>query len=238
VNVESHSLGVPYIGGCCVLNNDHRGYAHFEVFQPASTDNDGSLPVVLAIHNFGKSRDSMFAFNIELARRNFAVISYDLPGQSEPLDTLSSVDYLQMAWDSYDVLTFARELYPDFDQIDYGVLADSNGVEIAVAMNNTPVPPSAILAVSYNRSLQSLPATQTKSISNDNNNRDVLSSSVVSDSVDWLISSMHSASLADTLIDSQNQVYQYRFLTQTISILIIASTGVIFIVFYIKSRNT
>ncbi|MHA1962790.1 MAG: hypothetical protein ACW99U_21585, partial [Candidatus Thorarchaeota archaeon] len=122
VTVESHSLGVPYIGGCCVLNNDHRGYAYFDVFQPTSYDNEDSLPVILAIHSSGRSRDSMFAFNIELARRNFAVISYDVPGQSEPLDTLSSTDYLQMAWDSYDVLSYVRELYPDFDQNEYGVL--------------------------------------------------------------------------------------------------------------------
>jgi hypothetical protein len=238
VDVESHSLGVPYIGGCCVLNNEHRGYANFDVFQPTSYDNDASLPVILTIHNFGKTRDSMFAFNIELARRNFAVISYDVPGQSEPLDTLSSTDYLQMAWDSYDVLSYVRELYPDFDQNEYGVLADSNGGEIAIAMNNTPVPPFALLAVSYNGSLESLPITQTKSISVISGNQDEFSSSVVSESVDWLISSMHSTSLAEMLVDSQNHVYQLRDFTQTISILVIASTSVVFIVVFTRSRRT
>jgi hypothetical protein len=217
VDVESHSLGVPYIGGCCVLNNEHRGYANFDVFQPTSYDNDASLPVILTIHNFGKTRDSMFAFNIELARRNFAVISYDVPGQSEPLDTLSSTDYLQ---------------------IEYGVLADSNGGEIAIAMNNTPVPPFALLAVSYNGSLESLPITQTKSISVISGNQDEFSSSVVSESVDWLISSMHSTSLAEMLVDSQNHVYQLRDFTQTISILVIASTSVVFIVVFTRSRRT
>ena len=52
---------------------------NFTVYGPRE-DYPGPMPVVLTIHGLGGSKEAMYAFNIELARRDFTVAAIDLAG--------------------------------------------------------------------------------------------------------------------------------------------------------------
>lgn len=52
----------------------------FSVYKPRIITYGKPLPVVLTIHGISASRGEMLPINIELARRNFTVVSVDLAG--------------------------------------------------------------------------------------------------------------------------------------------------------------
>ncbi|MFX1261012.1 MAG: alpha/beta hydrolase [Promethearchaeota archaeon] len=120
---------------------------NFTVYTPRVPTYTDLMPVVLTIHGVGGSKESMYAFNIELARRNFTVVSVDLAGHGDS-DALFEWDsYDQLAEDCYAALLYVWQNYTDTAPGVYGVIGHSLGWHVGLAMYNQPTSPTALVAV-------------------------------------------------------------------------------------------
>ncbi len=117
----------------------------FDVYKTRQPTYQSPLPIVLTIHGVGGSKEMMYAFNIELARRNFTVISIDLPGHGEDTDSANGI--VDMASTCRAALVYYWNRNPDVDNSTYGIVAHSMGVEVAFALSDWEVSPSTIVAI-------------------------------------------------------------------------------------------
>ena len=120
---------------------------HFNVYQLRYIEYPGLMPVILTIHGISESKESMFSYNIELARRNFTVVSVDLSGHGDSQSTFNVSDINGMVNDCYNALRFVQENFTSVDDERYGVLGNSFGFQIAHALSQFNVTPSAYVAV-------------------------------------------------------------------------------------------
>jgi pimeloyl-ACP methyl ester carboxylesterase len=119
----------------------------FLVYQPRSEDVLDPMPIALTIHGLAGSKEGMYAFNIELARRNFTVVSVDLAGHGDnPLPFIVD-DFSTMADDCYAALRYVQENWANVDNETYGVLSHSLGFRIAIELQDFPVAPRGYAAV-------------------------------------------------------------------------------------------
>jgi pimeloyl-ACP methyl ester carboxylesterase len=109
----------------------------------------GFLPTIVTLHGVGGAKEAMYSFNIELARKNFIVISVDLAGHGDSTESFDYTNYTSMAEDCYwtwyiveSTLTLV-EVHPSR----YGVVGHSFGVHVGLAMYDMPVVPEAVVAV-------------------------------------------------------------------------------------------
>ncbi len=119
----------------------------FDVYQPRPSGFFAPYPIVLTIHGIGGSKEMMYAFNVELARRNFTVVSVDLPGHGDTREPFNPFDFARMAEVCYSVLNYVWDTFPNIDNSTYGVVAHSLGVGVAFAMADMEIAPSTIIAV-------------------------------------------------------------------------------------------
>ena len=119
----------------------------FLVYQPRTANHIEPMPIALTIHGLAGSKEGMYAFNIELARRNFTVVSVDLAGHGDnPLPFIVD-DFSTMAQDTYAALRYVQENWGDVDNETYGVLSHSLGFRVAIELKDYPVAPHAYAAV-------------------------------------------------------------------------------------------
>jgi pimeloyl-ACP methyl ester carboxylesterase len=119
----------------------------FLVYSPRSANHYEPMPIVLAIHGLTGSKENLYAFNVELARRNFTVVSIDLPGHGDSTVGFNITDFEGMAQDAYAALRYVQTTLPGVDNESYGVLSHSLGFRIAIELKDFPVTPRAYVAI-------------------------------------------------------------------------------------------
>jgi alpha/beta superfamily hydrolase len=105
------------------------------------------MPIVLTLHGLAGSKEGMYAFNIELARRNFTVVSVDLAGHGDSPVPYDITDTETMAEDAYAAVRYVQENWPNVDNESYGVLSHSLGFRVAIELKDFPIAPTAYAAV-------------------------------------------------------------------------------------------
>jgi hypothetical protein len=88
----------------------------------------------------------MYSFNIELARRNFTVVSVDLPGHGDSMLSFEVTDFLEMAEDCYAAVQEIQKRSA-VNSTGYGVLTHSLGFQVAAQMQYFDNPPMGYAAV-------------------------------------------------------------------------------------------
>jgi pimeloyl-ACP methyl ester carboxylesterase len=120
---------------------------NFTVYSPRTLTYTAFMPVVLTVHGVGGSKESMYAFNIELARRNFTVVSVDLAGHGDSDALFEWDNYDKLADDCYVALQYVWSHYAYTASGVYGVIGHSLGWHVGLAMYNQPTQPRALVAV-------------------------------------------------------------------------------------------
>jgi pimeloyl-ACP methyl ester carboxylesterase len=120
------------------------------VYQPRPEALGGFLepmPVILSLHGTAGSKEGMYAFNIELARRNFTVVSVDLPGHGDSTLPFIVDDVEAIAQDAYYALRHVQTTFPYVHNESYGIIAHSFGFRVGVELYDYPIAPLAFAAV-------------------------------------------------------------------------------------------
>ncbi|MHA2140280.1 MAG: alpha/beta hydrolase [Candidatus Thorarchaeota archaeon] len=120
---------------------------NFTVYSPRVPTYTDFMPVILTIHGVGGSKESMYAFNVELARRNFTVVSVDLAGHGDSDVLFEWNNYDRLADDCYAALQYVWGHYANTAPGVYGVIGHSLGWHVGLAMYNQSTQPGALVAV-------------------------------------------------------------------------------------------
>lgn len=118
----------------------------FLVYSPRLGELLDPMPIVLTLHGLAGSKEGMYAFNIELARRNFTVVSVDLAGHGDSPLPYDITDTQAMADDAYAAVRYVQENWPNVNE-SYGVLSHSLGFRVAIELKDYPIAPMAYAAV-------------------------------------------------------------------------------------------
>ncbi len=118
----------------------------FMIYSPKRPTFEGPLPLVLTTHGIAGSKEGMYSFNIELARRNFTVVSVDLPGHGDSLLSFEVSDFNNMALDCLAAVEFVQQRAGVNSSV-YGVLTHSMGFQVSMAMSHFDNAPSVYVAV-------------------------------------------------------------------------------------------
>jgi fermentation-respiration switch protein FrsA (DUF1100 family) len=119
----------------------------FLVYQPRTGVRLNPMPIVLTLHGLAGSKEGMYAFNIELARRNFTVVSVDLAGHGDSVLPFIIGDYEDIAQDAYAAVKYVQDNWERVDANNYAVLSHSLGFRVAIELENFTEPPRAYVAV-------------------------------------------------------------------------------------------
>lgn len=117
------------------------------VYSPRTANHYEPMPVMLTLHGLTGTKEGMYAFNVELARRNFTVVSIDLPGHGDSSAQFNITDIYAMAQDAYAAVRHIQTTYTNVDNESYGVLTHSLGFLVAIKLKDFPIPPMAYAAV-------------------------------------------------------------------------------------------
>ena len=117
------------------------------VYSPRTGNITESMPVILTVHGLTGSKEGMYAFNVELARRNFTVVSIDLPGHGDSVEQFDITDFNMMAEDAYAAVRHIQTTFPDVDNESYGVLTHSLGFRVALELKDFAIAPMAYAAI-------------------------------------------------------------------------------------------
>ncbi|TFG12787.1 hypothetical protein EU537_08160 [Candidatus Thorarchaeota archaeon] len=118
----------------------------FMVYSPRSSTYGKPLPIIMTTHGIAGSKEGMYSFNIELARRNFTVVSVDLPGHGDSMLSFEVTNFLEMAQDCYAAVQEIQKR-PEVNSTAYGVLTHSLGFQVAAQMQYFDNPPMGYAAV-------------------------------------------------------------------------------------------
>ncbi|MFW9963327.1 MAG: alpha/beta hydrolase [Candidatus Sifarchaeia archaeon] len=117
------------------------------VYSPRTANYYEPMPVMLTIHGLTGFKEGMYAFNVELARRNFTVVSIDLPGHGDSLEEFNITDFYTMAQDAYAAVRYVQTTFTNVDNESYGVLTHSLGFRVAIELKDFAIAPKAYAAV-------------------------------------------------------------------------------------------
>jgi pimeloyl-ACP methyl ester carboxylesterase len=119
----------------------------FSVYKPRILTYGKPLPAVLTIHGISASRGEMLPVNIELARRNFTVVSVDLAGHGVSSEIFGWDTFSEVVTDAYEAVRYVQANDPDTSQSTWGVLGHSLGAGVAMLMQVMPVQPNATVII-------------------------------------------------------------------------------------------
>lgn len=119
----------------------------FSVYKPRIQTYGKPLPAVLTVHGISASRSEMLPVNIELARRNFTVVSVDLAGHGVSSETFSFQTFLQVVTDAYEAVRYVQTVDSDTSKSTWGVIGHSLGAGVAMLMQEMPVQPNATVII-------------------------------------------------------------------------------------------
>jgi len=117
------------------------------VYAPRTANHYEPMPVMLTLHGLTGTKEGMYAFNIELARRNFTVVSIDLPGHGDSTTKFNITNFYNVALQAYVAVRHIQTTYPNVDNEIYGVLSHSLGFRVAIELEKFPIKPKAYVAV-------------------------------------------------------------------------------------------
>ena len=117
------------------------------VYSPRTANHYEPMPLVLTLHGLTGTKEGMYSFNVELARRNFTVVSIDLPGHGDSIVQFNISDYNTMAQDAYAAVRHVQTTFDNVDNESYGVLTHSLGFLVAIELKDFPIAPMAYAAV-------------------------------------------------------------------------------------------
>jgi hypothetical protein len=117
------------------------------VYSPRTANHYEPMPVMLTIHGLTGSKEGLYAFNMELARRNFTVVSIDLPGHGDSSLEFDITNFHEMAQDAYAAVRHIQTTFTNVDNESYGVLTHSIGFRVAIELKDFPVAPRAFVTV-------------------------------------------------------------------------------------------
>lgn len=120
---------------------DNGRVVSFRTYKPSVITYGQLLPAVLTIHGISSSGAMMDAFNIELARRNFTVISVDIAGHGRSSERFGFDSFFEAIMDAYDAVRYVQLNDPETDDSLYGILGHSLGAGISLLFNNVSVQP-------------------------------------------------------------------------------------------------
>ncbi len=119
----------------------------FRVYKPSFNTYGQPLPAVLTIHGISSSGLMMDSFNIELARRNFTVVSLDTAGHGRSSERFSFGSLFDSVMDAFEAVRYIQLSDPDTDDSHYGILGHSLGAGISLLFDNVTVQPSATVII-------------------------------------------------------------------------------------------
>jgi alpha/beta superfamily hydrolase len=119
----------------------------FLVYSPRTGVRLNPMPIVLTLHGLAGSKEGMYAFNIELARRNFTVVSVDLAGHGDSVLPFIFGEYEEIAQDAYAAVQYVQDNWERVDPTSYAVLSHSLGFRVAIELENFTEAPRAYAAV-------------------------------------------------------------------------------------------
>jgi pimeloyl-ACP methyl ester carboxylesterase len=131
------------------IESDAGRPVNFLVYSPRYRTYGQPMPIVLTTHGIAGSKEGMYSFNIELARRNFTVVSVDLAGHGDSELSFDWTDYATLADDCYAALRHIQTTRAYVDNELYGMLTHSLGLQVALAVNELAIKPHAFAAVGY-----------------------------------------------------------------------------------------
>jgi hypothetical protein len=117
------------------------------VYSPRTANHYEPMPLVLTLHGLTGTKEGMYSFNVELARRNFTVVSIDLPGHGDSIVQFNISDFNTMAQDAYAAVRHIQTTFDNVDNESYGVLTHSLGFLVAIELEDFPITPMAYAAV-------------------------------------------------------------------------------------------
>ncbi len=127
-----------------VLNHDGTNVS-VVVYRPYYPTIETLTPVVVSIYGTGESVDTLFAFNIELARRNMTVISVESRKLEIAMGLLDESTLNDSATTYLRALDFVRSTY-EVNQETFGILAHDEGIQVALRMMQYSDTPRAVVA--------------------------------------------------------------------------------------------
>jgi alpha/beta superfamily hydrolase len=119
----------------------------FRVYAPTANTYGQPRPAVLTIHGISGSGAMMDAYNMELARRNFTVISVDLPGHGRSQETFGFDAFFEAVNDAYEAVRHVQLTDPDTDDTLYGILGHSLGAGISLFFENVSIQPQSTVII-------------------------------------------------------------------------------------------
>ncbi|MEM2143685.1 MAG: alpha/beta fold hydrolase [Candidatus Thorarchaeota archaeon] len=129
----------------------------FLVYRPISPVHEGPMPIILTIHGLAGSKEGMYSFNTELARRDLVVVSVDLPGHGDSVLPFDIQELGPIAEDCYAALRYVQSSSMMIDNTSYAVLTHSIGAEIAILLSQYPVKPMGYVFVGWAPSVETPP---------------------------------------------------------------------------------
>jgi pimeloyl-ACP methyl ester carboxylesterase len=119
----------------------------FRVYKPAVNTYGQPFPAVLTIHGISSSGAMIDAYNIELARRNFTVVSVDIAGHGRSLERFGFDAFFEAVMDAYDAVRYVQLHDPDTDDSLYGILGHSLGAGISLLFSNMTIKPASTIII-------------------------------------------------------------------------------------------
>lgn len=131
------------INDMTVITSDNTRF-NVTVFQPQNPSYEMAMPVILTIPSSSETYSDLFAFNIELARRNMTVISVHLAPWSSGIAALDNATLNLTSSYCMQALNVMQQKHI-LDRHIYGILFHSDSFPVAVRiMNKTSIPRAAI----------------------------------------------------------------------------------------------
>ncbi|MBN2228284.1 MAG: alpha/beta fold hydrolase [Candidatus Thorarchaeota archaeon] len=119
----------------------------FRTYRPTGDTYGQPLPAVLTIHGISSSGAMMDSFNIELARRNFTVVSVDIAGHGRSSERFGFDTFFEAVMDAYEAVRYVQLNDPNTDDTVYGVLGHSLGAGITLLFSNVSVTPESTIII-------------------------------------------------------------------------------------------
>ncbi|MFW9919287.1 MAG: hypothetical protein ACFFED_06795 [Candidatus Thorarchaeota archaeon] len=107
---------------------------------------DARKPIVISLHGPQRSVSSLYAFNIELARRNITVISVEIENLSNIVTTMDEDALNETGFRCAEAVDYIRTNYNVDDSI-YGIVTHAEGFQVALRMMNFTGTPDAFMAI-------------------------------------------------------------------------------------------
>ncbi len=129
-----------------IIERPGRGTIAFTLYRPSAASISENLPLVLTLHGVCGSKGGLHGLNLELARRNFSVVSIDLPGHGSSPLIFNLTDLEGMRDDCIAVLQHTESAL-GFNLSRYGVVGHSLGGVLAYYLASSSVSPQCVVSI-------------------------------------------------------------------------------------------